>query len=68
MATETRWPPKRIRKLRKSLGDTQQEFAGRLGLDRWQTISEWERGVIGLSKSSEKLLDLIEQQLDRETA
>lgn len=68
MTTDTKWPPQRIRKLRKSLGDTQAEFANRLGLDRWQTVSDWERGVYGLSKSSEKLLDLIEQQADTEAA
>ncbi|KKL65975.1 hypothetical protein LCGC14_2149640 [marine sediment metagenome] len=36
--------PKEIRDLRKQLGLTQKEFAGRLGLDAI-SISRWERGT-----------------------
>lgn len=38
------WPPARIKRLRLRIGDTQQEFAERLGV-RQGTVSNWETGT-----------------------
>lgn len=46
----------RVMEIRQSLGETQQEFAGRLGVCI-ASISKWERGIVAPSRMAvEKLL------------
>lgn len=47
----TKQAPNRIRALRKEVGLTQRVLAEELGVMR-QTVSNWERGVDGISPSS----------------
>lgn len=50
------WPPGRIKRLRKRLGDTQEEFGERLGV-RQGTVSDWETGKHLPRKVAVRLLD-----------
>lgn len=74
------WTPENIYLLRKHLGETQEQFAERLGLRRRVTVTEWESGRVRPANPIHKLLDIIardaaftervavrlRQQLDRE--
>ena len=53
------WTPEHIYLLRKHLGETQAEFAARLGLRRRVTITEWETGKVTTTPPMHKLLDII---------
>lgn len=53
------WTPENIRRLRHHLRETQEEFAQRMGLDRRQTVQEWETGKRNPSGTARKLMDLI---------
>lgn len=53
------WIPENIRVLRLHLCDTQEAFAKRLGLRRYQTVSEWELGKLNPSGVTRTLLDVI---------
>jgi DNA-binding transcriptional regulator YiaG len=55
------WDSKRIQSLRRHLGLTQREMAGRLGA-RQQTISEWEKGMYRPRGASATLLSIIAEQ------
>ena len=50
--------PAAIRRLRKKLGLTQEEFAHRLGVS-WVTVSRWEHGHSSPRGLSEKALDAV---------
>ena len=51
----------RVRALRLRLGETQAEFAARLGTTQ-QTVSEWERGVRRPRRMALRLLALVAEQ------
>lgn len=53
------WTPENIFLLRRHIGDTQQAFANRIGIRRYQTVSEWELGKLHPSGVTRKLLDVI---------
>ena len=53
------WTPENIRLLRTHLGETQEAFARRVGLDRRQTVHNWENGIRKPSGPARKLLDII---------
>lgn len=53
------WTPENIQLLRMHVGDTQEQFAARLGLKRRQTISEWELGKERPSGMAQRLLEII---------
>lgn len=55
------WEPERIRTLRLQLGDSQQEFAARLGT-RQQTVSEWERGASAPRRMARRLLRMVAEE------
>lgn len=59
--TEGGWDTEGIRRLRETLGDTQQAFAERLGT-RQQTVSEWERGTSRPGRMARRLLHLVAEQ------
>jgi len=50
--------PQEIKELRKKIGDTQLNFAKRLGLANYNTVSRWERGI---KKPHPSVLILLEQ-------
>ncbi len=50
------WNSEKIKKLRKSLGLSQAEFAHRLGC-RQQTVSEWEKGMYLPANAYGRLLE-----------
>ncbi|MBI2858139.1 MAG: helix-turn-helix domain-containing protein [Chloroflexi bacterium] len=56
-----KWDAERIRALRRHLGLTQSEMAGRLGT-RQQTISEWEKGMYRPRGASATLLSIIAER------
>jgi DNA-binding transcriptional regulator YiaG len=60
-APEEQWRPERIRALRLRLGDSQQEFAARLGT-RQQTVSEWERGASAPRRMARRLLGMVAEE------
>ena len=61
------WTASKIRALRVSFGDTQKQFAQRLGVVT-DTVRYWEQGR-GLPKGpAEKLLTILKGQLDRQPA
>ena len=66
MSTQGTWTPERIRTLRKKLGLTQEEMAGRLGYSRQQTISELENGMYPPGPQVCIILDILEQQTEAE--
>ncbi|HVZ38745.1 MAG TPA: helix-turn-helix domain-containing protein [Candidatus Kapabacteria bacterium] len=53
------WTPETIRLLRKHTGDTQEQFAHRLGLKRRFTIIDWETGRRHPSGMARRLLDVL---------
>lgn len=55
------WDGPRIRRLRASLGDSQEAFAARLGT-RQQTVSEWERGASRPRRMAERLLGMLAEE------
>lgn len=55
------WDAEGVRALRTELGDSQQEFAERLGT-RQQTVSEWERGTSKPARMAQRLLTLVAEQ------
>ena len=55
------WDSKRIQALRRHLGLTQRELAGKLGT-RQQTISEWETGMYRPRGASATLLSIIAER------
>jgi len=58
---QSRWDSRRISALRRHLGLTQRELAGRLGT-RQQTISEWETGIYKPRGTSATLLSIVAEQ------
>ena len=57
------WDSEHIQTLRRHLGLTQRELAGRLGT-RQQTISEWETGVYKPRGASATLLSIIAERAE----
>ena len=55
------WDSRRIQALRRHLGLTQRELAGKLGT-RQQTISEWETGMYKPRGASATLLSIIAER------
>lgn len=53
------WTPENIHLLRRHIGDSQSQFADRMGLKRRQTVSEWEVGKLNPSGTTSRLLDII---------
>ncbi len=53
------WTSENVYLLRKHLGETQQEFADRLGLKRRQTVTDWEQGRFLPGSITGRFLDLI---------
>jgi len=62
-AGSSEWNGERIRALRRHLGLTQQEMAGKLGT-RQQTISEWELGLYRPRGASSTLLSIVAERAD----
>jgi len=60
-ASREQWDSQSIRALRRHLGVTQRELAGRLGT-RQQTISEWEKGMYRPRGASSTLLFIVAEQ------
>jgi DNA-binding transcriptional regulator YiaG len=56
-----RWSSERVRALRERLGDSQQQFAERLGT-RQQTVSEWERGASHPRRMAQRLLTMLAEE------
>ena len=52
---------RRVRQLRRHLGETQAAFADRLGTNQ-QTVSEWERGARQPRRMARRLLYLVAEQ------
>ena len=52
---------RRVRRLRRHLGETQAAFADRLGTNQ-QTVSEWERGARQPRRMARRLLYLVAEQ------
>ena len=55
------WTPERIRQLRKAFGETQKEFADRLGFGSAVRVVEIENDRRPVSPRIHRLLDLIER-------
>ena len=55
------WDARRVRRLRGHIGETQREFAERLGT-RQQTVSEWETGASSPRAMARRLLHLVAEQ------
>ena len=55
------WDSERVRALREHLGDSQQQFAERLGT-RQQTVSEWERGASRPRRMAQRLLSMLSEE------
>jgi DNA-binding transcriptional regulator YiaG len=53
------WTPENIRRLRRHLSETQEQFAERMGVERRQTIHEWETGKRSPSGTARRLMDLV---------
>ena len=60
-ANRPQWGGGHIRALRRHLGLTQRELAGRLGT-RQQTISEWEKGMYQPRGASSTLLSIVAER------
>jgi DNA-binding transcriptional regulator YiaG len=56
-----RWSGQHVRALRERLGDSQQQFADRLGT-RQQTVSEWERGASRPRRMAQRLLTMLAEE------
>lgn len=52
---------RRVRRLRRHLGETQASFADRLGTNQ-QTVSEWETGARQPRRMAQRLLHLVAEQ------
>ena len=61
-----RWNGTTIRDLRKKHNLNQRDFAEKLGC-RQQTISEWELGLYLPKNAYQKLLSMLERELDAST-
>ena len=55
------WDAERVRELRESLGLTQQQLAGELGV-RQQTVSEWETGLYRPRGASARMLNHVAER------
>ena len=55
------WDAGRVRRLRGHVGETQREFAERLGT-RQQTVSEWERGASAPRRMARRLLRMVAEE------
>jgi transcriptional regulator with XRE-family HTH domain len=55
------WDAVRVRRLRGYLGETQRQFADRLGT-RQQTVSEWETGASRPRRMAQRLLHLLAEE------
>jgi DNA-binding transcriptional regulator YiaG len=55
------WNAARVRRLRGYVGDTQREFAERLGT-RQQTVSEWETGASSPRAMARRLLHMVAEE------
>ena len=60
-ARPAEWNAKRVARLRRHLGETQQAFGTRLGT-RQQTVSEWETGASRPQRMSRRLLHLVAEE------
>ncbi len=60
-----KWNAKRIKSIRDKYRLTQTSLHKIVGTPRWQTISEWERGVYEPSRLYLKLLDAAEVALEK---
>ncbi|MGI8550386.1 MAG: helix-turn-helix domain-containing protein [Dehalococcoidia bacterium] len=60
--TSIQWDAERLRALRRHLGLSQSDFAGELGVQRQQTISEWETGAYRPRGASARLLAMIAEE------
>ncbi|MYD66550.1 MAG: helix-turn-helix domain-containing protein [Chloroflexi bacterium] len=61
-AHEAEWASgRRVRRLRRHLGETQTAFADRLGTNQ-QTVSEWETGARQPRRMAQRLLHLVAEQ------
>ena len=56
------WTGEQMRRLRKHLRDSQEEFAKRIGLTRQASVSDMERGEMEISDRTALILDLLAQQ------
>jgi len=56
------WTPEKMRRLRKHLQRSQEEFAEMLGLKRRASISDMERGEMAISDRTAVMLDLLATQ------
>ncbi len=55
------WDASRVRALRRHLGETQRQFADRIGTNQ-QTVSEWERRARQPRRMARRLLQLVAEQ------
>ncbi len=55
------WEAEKVRRLRRTLKLSQQEFARELGV-RQQTVSEWETGVYEPRGASARILDIVAER------
>ena len=55
------WRAEDVRALRRHLGETQREFADRIGTNQ-QTVSEWERRARQPRRMARRLLQLVAEQ------
>jgi DNA-binding transcriptional regulator YiaG len=55
------WDADRVRRLRGYVGETQREFAERLGT-RQQTVSEWETGASRPRAMARRLLQMVAEE------
>lgn len=61
-----KWTKTSVTKLRKRLGLTQAEFAEALGINRQQTVSEWEIGKFDtIRPAHQRLLDMLAERTRR---
>jgi transcriptional regulator with XRE-family HTH domain len=58
--------PHQLRQFRQRLGLTQAEFAECISVAP-NTVARWERGVLGMRPSTERLLELLMQNTDLTT-
>ena len=58
--------PSRVRKIRKALGFSQQDFAHILWVT-WTTVSRWESGFAAPSGVNLRILTILDQQLTSRT-
>ena len=55
--------PQEIKTLRKKVGDTQKNFAQRLGFVNYNTVSRWERGAMKPNPSALILLQQLQKEI-----